>query len=350
MLVETWLKKNNTHRLQIPGYSFIGSHRKSKHSGGVGILIAKNLEYRERKDLSLNVPNLESLTVEVKTHKESLLLCALYRPPNSSDKDFIRNYSRLLNKFSPHQLNRLIIGLDHNLDLIKHDKHRITSDFIELNLDHQLLSTITKPTRITRSAATLIDNIIIGKDLQIDYETSILVTDISDHLPCLLTINNHSLFEKPPTKITTRGLNENKVNTIKNKLNDVNWAELLQSTDINYQYDTFQHILTSTIDEVAPYYTKIIPSNKVIRDPWLSAGLLKCIRKQQSLYKKTIRKPSTEQEHVQYKTYRNKLKQILRRAKEDYYRNKCVEFKRNTSRLWEMIHRLTCKQMTKPIS
>ena len=343
MLVETWLKKNNTHQLQIPGYSFIGSHRKCKRGGGVGILIAKNLEYRERKDLSLNVPNLESLTIEVKTNQESLLLCALYRPPNSSDKDFIKNYSRLLNKFSPHQLNRLIIGLDHNLDLIKHDKHRITSEFNELNLDHQLLPTITKPTRITRSTATLIDNIIIGKDLQTDYESSILVTDISDHLPCLLTINNHSLFKKPPTKITTRGFNENKVSTIKNKLNVVNWAELLQTTDINHQYDTFQHILTSTIDEVASYYTKIIPSNKVIKDPWLSAGLLKCTRKQISLYKKTMKKSSTEQHHVQYKTYRNKLKQILRRAKEDYYRSKCLEFKRNTSRLWKMIHRLTCK-------
>ena len=68
MLVETWLKKNNTHCLQIPGYKFVGSHRKFKHGSGVGILIARNLEYRERKDLSLNVPNLESITVEVKTN------------------------------------------------------------------------------------------------------------------------------------------------------------------------------------------------------------------------------------------------------------------------------------------
>ena len=66
MLVETWLKKNNTHCLQIPGYKFVGSHRKFKHGGGVGILIARNLEYRERKDLSLNVPNLESIMIEVK--------------------------------------------------------------------------------------------------------------------------------------------------------------------------------------------------------------------------------------------------------------------------------------------
>ena len=70
MLVETWLKKNNTHHLQIPGYKFVGSHRKFKRGGGVGILIARNLEYRERKDLSLNAPNLESITVEVKTNRD----------------------------------------------------------------------------------------------------------------------------------------------------------------------------------------------------------------------------------------------------------------------------------------
>ena len=130
-------------------YSY-DSHRKSKRGGGVGILLSQNLEYRQRKDLSLNVPNFESVTIEMKTHQQSKLLCTIYRSPNSSDKEFLKNYSRLLKKFTPQQLARLIIGLDHNLDLIKHAKHRVTNEFIELNLDNQLLPTITKPTRITR--------------------------------------------------------------------------------------------------------------------------------------------------------------------------------------------------------
>ena len=130
-------------------YSY-DSHRKSKCGGGVGILLSQNLEYRQRKDLSLNVPNFESVTIEMKTHQQSKLLCTIYRSPNSSDKEFLRNYSRLLKKFTPQQFARLIIGLDHNLDLIKHAKHRVTNEFIELNLDNQLLPTVTKPTRITR--------------------------------------------------------------------------------------------------------------------------------------------------------------------------------------------------------
>ena len=71
--------------------------------GGVGILLSQNLEYRERKDLSLNVPNFESITVEVKTHESGILFCTIYRPPNSSDRDFLKNYARLLKKFNPQQ-------------------------------------------------------------------------------------------------------------------------------------------------------------------------------------------------------------------------------------------------------
>ena len=75
MLVETWLTKSNSKRLKIPGYAFVGSHRKHKRGGGVGILIRQDLEYRERPDLSMNIPNFECMMVELKTHKDNILLC-----------------------------------------------------------------------------------------------------------------------------------------------------------------------------------------------------------------------------------------------------------------------------------
>ena len=248
MLAETWLKKNNAKRLNIPGYNFIGFHRKNKWGGGVGILVAQNLEYRQRKDLSLNVPDFESITIEMKTHQQSELLCTVYRPPNSSDKDFLKNYSRLLKKFTQEQINRLIIWLDHNLDLIKHAKHRVRNEFIELNLDNQMLPTITKPTRITRSTATLLDNIIIGRAYQTDYEPSIVISHMSDHLPCLLKIKNPSLFLKSPTKITTRGLNYEKIIEINNKLKEINWNNKLENNTVNEQYTKSQDTLVSSID------------------------------------------------------------------------------------------------------
>ena len=61
--------------------------------------------------------------------------------------------------------------------------------------------------------------------------------------------------------------------------------------------------------------------------------------------KKTTEKLSTKTVlklmSSKYKEYRNNLSQILRRTKEEYYRNKCSEFKRNTFKLWKMINKIT---------
>ena len=163
MLVETWLNKQNTARVKIPRYQFIGFHRKNKKGGGVDVLISQELQCRMRNDLSLNVPNFESITIELKTNSDSAFVCTVYRPLNSSGKEFLKHYQRLLKKFNASQLERLIIGLDHNLDFIKHDKHPPTKEFININLDKNLIPTITKPTRITKNSATLIDTIIVGR-------------------------------------------------------------------------------------------------------------------------------------------------------------------------------------------
>ena len=48
---------------------------------------------------------------------------------------------------------------------------------------------ITKPTRITHSTTALIDNIYLSKNLTRDVQASILVEDLSDHLPFIAFIN-----------------------------------------------------------------------------------------------------------------------------------------------------------------
>ena len=266
MLVETWLTKSNYKRLKIPGYVFYVTHR----GGGVGILLRQDLEFRERPDLSMNIPNFESMMVELKTHKDSVYLCTIYRPPNCNEKDFLKNYKRQLNKLSTQQLSRLVIEIDHNLDLLKQDKHRPTHEFIEMNLEYQLIPTITKPTRITRSTATLIDNIIVGKNFQMIMDPSIIVSDISDHYPCLLTIPDETLFKKHAKRIQTRRLDPTKMDIITNKLSSVKWENKLENLGLDNQYNMFHFKLLSILDEVAPYQTVTIPFNRIIRDPWLT--------------------------------------------------------------------------------
>ena len=49
---------------------------------------------------------------------------------------------------------------DFNIDLLKVDIHRPTHEYLELLYSYSMLPTIYKPTRITESTATIIDNIL----------------------------------------------------------------------------------------------------------------------------------------------------------------------------------------------
>ena len=91
--------------------------------------------------------------------------------------------------------------MDHNLDLLKQTSHRKTQTFVENTLDHVLLPVITKPTRISKTSATLIDNVIISDKLQSNYTNNILLSNLSNHLPCYVEINEFYAGKREATKI-----------------------------------------------------------------------------------------------------------------------------------------------------
>ena len=116
----------------------------------------------------------------------------------------------------------------------------------------------------------------------------ILVCDLSDHFPCLLNINNTQLFRRKKSSVTTRRLNNRRLEEINIKLNQVKWSEELDHKNTNEAFVRFHNILLNTLDEIAPYHTVTIANDKLRRDPWLSIGLLKSLKKQHSLYKQFL--------------------------------------------------------------
>ena len=87
-------------------------------------------------------------------------------------------------------ITETILGMDHNLDLLKASSHKITQEFIDLNFNNNLLPCITRPTRITKTSATLIDNIFVSQTLHKSFDSCILINDLSDHMPSLLNIHD----------------------------------------------------------------------------------------------------------------------------------------------------------------
>ena len=232
----------------------------------MGVLVSQEYDCRPRPDLSLNVPNFECLTVEIKTHSNSILVCSLYRPPNSKVKDFLRNYRRLLDKFTVNQRERLIVGLDHNLDLMKHESHAPTKEFIDLNLDLNLIPTITKPTRISKSSATLLDNLIVGKQFH-NFVANIAISDISDHLPVVLNSHQPNLYKKQALTMTTRVINDEACHKIIESLQNWDWNHCLKDKTTNEAFACFHQKTQEVLDNICPLKEIKIRPSKISERP-----------------------------------------------------------------------------------
>ena len=71
---------------------------------------------------------------------------------------------------------------DLNINLLNHNFHNATSNFLNTLLSHSQLPLITLPTHISETSATLLDHIysISTPDLK---ECGIIYASLSDHLP-----------------------------------------------------------------------------------------------------------------------------------------------------------------------
>ena len=212
MLIETWLKPGEETFVKIKGYNFVGEPRPNRKGRGVGLLIRNDISYRVVSQKSEK--EFKCIIAELKDSNKELI-GTTYRPPNTDPHKFITYYNELT---STYKNRKLTLGIDHNLDLIKSDKHKSTQTYLELNFDRGLTPMITKLTRVTKTSATLIDNIFCSIGTIDYYESHILLTDISDHFPCLLLRGGNDYKEIRTVKI--RKLNEKTIGRIKSDLED----------------------------------------------------------------------------------------------------------------------------------
>ena len=128
----------------------------------------------------------------------TLLWVAYTDPPNNSPTDFLSQFNDITSKIALENDKRSIHGMDHNLDLLKCSLNKPTQTLLEDLSDKNILPTITRPTRITHNSTMLIDNIFVSEKLHHFFESAVLLTDISDHLPILTLLKQTKLLDNKP--------------------------------------------------------------------------------------------------------------------------------------------------------
>ena len=197
ILCETFLRDHTEHQVNIPGYNLISNHQQHSNGGGTALLVHEGIIHKRRRDLDIfDEKILESVFIEtISKSGKKIIIGSIYRPPNVNPNLFITTVMELTSKLKLEQKSDIILGMDHNLDLLKLNTHRHTQCFYEIMLENNLLPTITRPTLITQSSATLMDNIFVSKNLHRFSESAILLEDISDHLPTIVLLKCHDLKE-----------------------------------------------------------------------------------------------------------------------------------------------------------
>ena len=225
---------------------------------------------------------------------------------------------------------------DYNIDLLKNDTHSPTNDFLDLNIHHTLLPAVTRPTRVTPSTATIIDNIFSNYIDSSKLTTCILPIDISDHFPiCYFAItDNQSHYSSPPVK-KKRDMCRKNVDSFNDQILNQTWDDVIENEDAQLAYSNFHNIFTKLYEKCFPYKPPTTPYKA--RLPWLTQGLKKSIAAKNRLYNKQLKHHSTAN-ILAYKSYRNKLNHIIRFNQRQHYQSQLELNKNNLRKSWAIIN------------
>ena len=347
IISETWLTPFSP-EIKIPGYEFCHKDRNTKRGGGVTLLLSSNIRYKMLDLAKSNSCTFEHLSIEIDLrNNQKLLVSSIYRPPNTPENDFIDQYSNFVCDLKKIENKGIVIGLDHNLDLLKSTKHAPTDRFISANLSLGLVPTITRPTRITRNTATLIDNIFISQTWLENFECGILVDDMSDHLPSIVSIKGLKTNKKEHIRITSRDTRTKNVRVLKDSLNQIDWSEIIEGNAPNKSMTNLHNKLVTEVEHFTPVRTYNENPRKAQREPWLMSGIHISVRKCKRLYCELLHNKSDQATELKYRAYTKLLGRLKRHAKLSYYGEKCRTYKHNTKKLWGTINKISVRHNNK---
>ena len=344
LLCKTILSDATTKLVNVPGYKLYSDPRKNHKGSVTAILVRNDTITKRRLDLTVfHEKEIESTFIEIQAKNgKSIVLGSIYGPQNGKEGNFVNEIIKLNHKVK-NEKKEMILGMDHNLDLLKSSEHKMTQNFLNCLLENNMLPTNMRPTRITHNTATLIDNIFVSSKLYRDFESALILNDMSDHLPVLTLLKQTKFVDKTSLEFKSRNLNESNLSQIKAKLFEVDWNGLLSANACDKNVNIFCNKISTVMDSISPEKTIRISHKQEFVEPLMSHGIEVASRKKLELHKKTLHKDVIHESVQKYKEYRNHYNRLKRTTQTNYYTEKIRECKNRTKELLKVINKVTGK-------
>ena len=232
-----------------------------------------------------------------------VLIGEVYRVLGTGAQLSIQRYRSILQIASAFN-GDVMIGSDQNFNYANIANHGLTRNLLDSFISSGFIPTITKPTRITHTTSTLIDNLYIKMKQPGQLTSGILNIDISDHLPIFTFIGTQMCANRTPKDILCRPMDDDKISNITNELNNIDWA-IIDHLNIDDAYTLLVSKIQNALNTHAPEKTIKIPYKKILRQPWMTPALLKSSRTKRIMYKKCLGKSKESQTYQNFIKYRN---------------------------------------------
>ena len=335
-ITETHLKNHETFKLN--GYNIYRKDRNHIHSsGGVAILIKKNIKHYQ--SITPNMISLEAISITISTNKHQIKIISAYNPPNKKiqkediSKIFDNHPTILLGDLN--SKNQIWGCLKTNLNGIK--LLQITT---KLRI---LISPPSKPTFQRSGRVPDILDIALISNLPTTFHHQVINELDSDHVPVITTLNEPLIMNQSIPKLITAPINWK---TFRDKLN-TNLSctrQYKNPEDINTSIEYLTNTIKKSINQA------MIKNNKTINHPPADSlptsiqNLLKQKHKARRIWQNT-RNPAVKR----------RLNQLTRRVKWELdnlrYNSYSAYLKKinpNDSSLWLATKRLLKQQNVIP--
>jgi len=347
LLCETFLSDSISGMYTIDGYDMICFNRDIGKRGGIAMYIHKDLSFTVRDDLAVNVlQEFESLFIEINNKGKKTIVGEIYRVPNTSVNKSVERFDEIIMKLK-HYKGNVIIGTDQNFDLLKYNENNNIKMLLNNFIENGFLPTITLPTRVTHSSATVIDNIYVKGQASYNSCSFVIETDISDHFPVLAFVGKPDIKRcQTPTTIQYRKITSDTYTQMNSFLSSQDFSSLNYGS-INDAYSLFSDKLANCLNEYAPVRTKTVPSQYLKQEPWMSKGLLVSMKTKAKLFRKCKGKSRDEPAYRAYQTYNKLFNKVKRKAKTLYFHQILTNNLNNAKMTWKTINSLLGKSNDK---
>ena len=256
---ETWFYDDMSNVLKIKGYELVNSPRHGRRGGGSAIYVHNTITYCTRDDLMLTSnpsagndnDHSESVFIEILNDtSKNVIVGNIYRDRRADDNLFIADLDQCLNKISIENKQCYLSG-DFNFDLLRHEEVKMINEFLNTFFNYSMYPLIDRPTRITPTTATLIDNIFTNVFTH-DIKSGVCVYDITDHYPVFQITNsmspklNHHLAAR-------RSFNENRILRFHYHISLIDWSFVTDLTSSDAAYDAFSEAFIDLYNIYFPF-------------------------------------------------------------------------------------------------